>query len=65
MIPMHCLTNPSLPGTPAELNKALGGSTVKVMVMQPGGDLGVLNTARKTGGRKLSVPARFGLNPMS
>lgn len=36
VIPMHYLTNPSLPGTPAELNKALGGSSVKVMVMQPG-----------------------------
>jgi L-ascorbate metabolism protein UlaG (beta-lactamase superfamily) len=36
VIPMHYLTNPSLPGTPAELSKALGGSSVKVMVMQPG-----------------------------
>ena len=36
VIPMHYLTNPQLPGTPAELVKALEGSSVKVMVMQPG-----------------------------
>jgi L-ascorbate metabolism protein UlaG (beta-lactamase superfamily) len=36
VIPMHYLTNPALPGTPAELNKTLEGSSVKVMVMQPG-----------------------------
>jgi L-ascorbate metabolism protein UlaG (beta-lactamase superfamily) len=36
VIPMHYLTNPGLPGTPAELNKALAGSSVKVLVMNPG-----------------------------
>ena len=36
VIPMHCGTNPALPGTPAEFIQALGGnSAVKVMVMQP------------------------------
>ena len=36
VVPMHYLTNPSLPGTPAEFIKALGSSATKVMVMQPG-----------------------------
>jgi L-ascorbate metabolism protein UlaG (beta-lactamase superfamily) len=36
VIPMHYLTNPGLPGTPAELIKALAGSSVKVLVPQPG-----------------------------
>ena len=39
-IPMHYLTNPSLPGTPAEFIKALGGSPTQVMVMNPGDTLG-------------------------
>lgn len=36
VIPMHYLTNPGLPGTPAQLTAALGSSSVKVMVLQPG-----------------------------
>ena len=36
VIPMHYLTNPALPGTPAEFIKALGNSTTKVMVPNPG-----------------------------
>ena len=39
VIPMHYLTNPALPGTPAELIKALGNSSVKVLVPQPGDTL--------------------------
>jgi L-ascorbate metabolism protein UlaG (beta-lactamase superfamily) len=36
VIPMHYLTNPSLPGTPAEFIKALGDSPTKVMAINPG-----------------------------
>lgn len=37
VIPMHYLTNPGLPGTPAEFTKALGsGSPVKVLAINPG-----------------------------
>ncbi len=36
VIPMHYLTNPSLPGTPAEYIKALGSSPTKVMAINPG-----------------------------
>lgn len=36
VIPMHYLTNPGLPGTPAEFVRALGGAPVKVMTLQPG-----------------------------
>ena len=36
VIPMHYLTNPGLPGTPAQLIEALGNAPVKVMVMNPG-----------------------------
>jgi L-ascorbate metabolism protein UlaG (beta-lactamase superfamily) len=36
VIPMHYLTNPSLPGTPAEFIKALGNSSTKVMAINPG-----------------------------
>jgi len=36
VIPMHYGTNPALPGTPAELLQALGTTTVKVMVINPG-----------------------------
>ena len=36
VIPMHYLTNPGLPGTPAEFIKALGNSATKVMVPNPG-----------------------------
>jgi L-ascorbate metabolism protein UlaG (beta-lactamase superfamily) len=36
VIPMHYLTNPGLPGTPAEYIKALGASTTKVMALNPG-----------------------------
>ena len=34
--PMHYLTNPGLPGTPAQFNAALGTAPVKLMVLQPG-----------------------------
>jgi hypothetical protein len=33
---MHYLTNPGLPGTPAEFIKALGNSSTKVMAINPG-----------------------------
>ena len=33
---MHYGTNPALPGTPAELSKALGGSAIKVLAINPG-----------------------------
>ncbi len=33
---MHCLTNPGLPGTPAQFSAALGNASVKVLVLQPG-----------------------------
>jgi L-ascorbate metabolism protein UlaG (beta-lactamase superfamily) len=36
VIPMHYGTNPLLPGTPAELIKALGSSPTKVLAIQPG-----------------------------
>jgi L-ascorbate metabolism protein UlaG (beta-lactamase superfamily) len=36
VIPMHYLTNPGLPGTPAEFIKALGNSSTKVMAINPG-----------------------------
>lgn len=36
VIPMHYLTNPALPGTPAEFSKALGSSNVKVLAINPG-----------------------------
>jgi L-ascorbate metabolism protein UlaG (beta-lactamase superfamily) len=36
VIPMHDLTNPGLPGTPAEFIKALGNSSTKVMAINPG-----------------------------
>ena len=36
VIPMHYLTNPSLPGTPAEYIKALGSTSTKVMAIIPG-----------------------------
>jgi L-ascorbate metabolism protein UlaG (beta-lactamase superfamily) len=36
VIPMHYLTNPSLPGTPAEFIKALGNSATKVLAINPG-----------------------------
>ena len=39
VIPMHYLTNPGLPGTPAEFIKALGNSSTKVMVPNPGDTL--------------------------
>jgi len=39
VIPMHYLTNPALPGTPAEFTKALGNSATKVMVPNPGDTL--------------------------
>ncbi len=39
VIPMHYLTNPGLPGTPAEFIKALGNVTTKVMVPNPGDTL--------------------------
>jgi L-ascorbate metabolism protein UlaG (beta-lactamase superfamily) len=35
-IPMHYLTNPALPGTPAEFIKAMGSSPTKVMAINPG-----------------------------
>ncbi|WP_425258084.1 metal-dependent hydrolase [Rubrivivax sp. RP6-9] len=36
VIPMHYLTNPGLPGTPADYTKALGETGVKVLAIQPG-----------------------------
>ncbi len=36
VIPMHYLTNPGLPGTPADYIKAMGGSPIKVMAINPG-----------------------------
>jgi L-ascorbate metabolism protein UlaG (beta-lactamase superfamily) len=36
VIPMHYLTNPGLPGTPAEYIKALGNSPTKVLAINPG-----------------------------
>jgi L-ascorbate metabolism protein UlaG (beta-lactamase superfamily) len=36
LIPMHYLTNPGLPGTPAQLTSALGNANIKVLVLQPG-----------------------------
>lgn len=36
VIPMHYLTNPGLPGTPAEYIKALGQSSTKVLDIHPG-----------------------------
>ncbi len=36
VVPMHYLTNPALPGTPAEFTKALGHSATQVMVPNPG-----------------------------
>jgi L-ascorbate metabolism protein UlaG (beta-lactamase superfamily) len=36
VIPMHYLTNPGLPGTPAQFKAALGDAPVKVIVMEPG-----------------------------
>ena len=39
VVPMHYLTNPGLPGTPAEFIKALGNSPTQVKVMQPGDTL--------------------------
>lgn len=36
VIPMHYLTNPGLPGTPAQFSTALGAAPVKLMVLQPG-----------------------------
>ena len=36
VIPMHYLTNPGLPGTPADYIKALGETGVKVMAINPG-----------------------------
>ncbi|MBC7940076.1 MAG: metal-dependent hydrolase [Chitinophagaceae bacterium] len=36
VIPMHYLTNPGLPGTPADYIKAMGSSSVKVMAINPG-----------------------------
>lgn len=36
VIPMHYLTNPGLPGTPADYIKAMGSSPVKVLAINPG-----------------------------
>jgi L-ascorbate metabolism protein UlaG (beta-lactamase superfamily) len=36
VIPMHYLTNPGLPGTPADYIRALGETSVKVMAINPG-----------------------------
>ena len=35
-VPMHYLTNPTLPGTPEEYLQAMAGSSTSVIVMQPG-----------------------------
>jgi L-ascorbate metabolism protein UlaG (beta-lactamase superfamily) len=39
VVPMHYLTNPALPGTPADFVKALGSAPVKVLVPNPGDTL--------------------------
>lgn len=39
VVPMHYLTNPALPGTPAEFMQALGNSGTKVLVPSPGDTL--------------------------
>ncbi len=40
VVPMHYLTNPALPGTPAQFNAALGGgNSIKVLVPNPGDTL--------------------------
>ncbi len=36
VIPMHYLTNPGLPGTPADYIRALGETSVKVLAINPG-----------------------------
>lgn len=36
VIPMHYLTNPGLPGTPADYIKAMGETGVKIMAINPG-----------------------------
>ena len=36
VIPMRYLTNPGLPGKPAQFSAALGSASVKVLVLQPG-----------------------------
>ena len=36
VIPMHYLTNPGLPGTPADYIKAMGSSSIKVLAINPG-----------------------------
>ncbi|MDP2005554.1 MAG: metal-dependent hydrolase [Rubrivivax sp.] len=36
VIPMHYLTNPGLPGTPADYIQAMGDSPVKVLAINPG-----------------------------
>jgi L-ascorbate metabolism protein UlaG (beta-lactamase superfamily) len=36
VIPMHYLTNPGLPGTPADYIKAMGDTSVKIMAINPG-----------------------------
>lgn len=36
VIPMHYLTNPGLPGTPADYIKAMGNSDIKVLAINPG-----------------------------
>jgi L-ascorbate metabolism protein UlaG (beta-lactamase superfamily) len=36
VIPMHYLTNPGLPGTPADYIKAMGASTIRVLAINPG-----------------------------
>ena len=36
VIPLHCLTNPGLPGTPADYVQALGDTGVRVLAINPG-----------------------------
>jgi L-ascorbate metabolism protein UlaG (beta-lactamase superfamily) len=36
VIPMHYLTNPGLPGTPAQFIAAMGSSTIQVLAINPG-----------------------------
>jgi L-ascorbate metabolism protein UlaG (beta-lactamase superfamily) len=36
VIPMHYLTNPGLPGTPADYIRAMGETSVKIMAINPG-----------------------------
>ena len=40
VIPMHSLTNPGLPGIPAQFIAAMGTSSIEVLAINPGEVLG-------------------------